>query len=86
MRDYELTVITKGEFDLAEFLKKLKVKIIKEAKSVERPLAYAIAKLNKAVYSYVEVEADPAVISDLENKLRLENKVIRHLIIWREDR
>lgn len=86
MRDYELTVISKGEFDLAEFLKKLKVKIIKEAKSVERPLAYPIAKQSKGVYSYVEIEADPAVISDLENKLRLENKILRHLIIWREDR
>lgn len=86
MRDYELTVISKGEFDLAEFLKKLKIKIIKEAKSVERPLAYPIAKQNKGVYSYVEIEADPAVIGDLENKLRLENKVLRHLVIWREDR
>ena len=86
MRDYELTVITKGEFDLAEFLKKLKIKIIKEAKSMERPLAYTIAKQDKGVYSYVEIEADPAIIADLENKLRLENKIIRHLIIWREDR
>ncbi|MDO8514883.1 MAG: 30S ribosomal protein S6 [bacterium] len=86
MRDYELTVISKGEFDLAEFLKKLKVKIIKESKSVERPLAYPIAKQTKGVYSYVEVEMDPSAIAELENQLRLENKIIRHLIVWREDR
>lgn len=85
MRNYELTVIAKDNFDLEAFLKKLKAKILKADKPVERPLAYDIKKVSKATYSYCEIEIDPGKVLDLENKLKLEDKVLRHLLIWRGD-
>lgn len=86
MKDYELTVVSKEGFDLEAFLKKLKAKVLKADKPVERPLAYDIKKASKGVYSYCEIEIDPKDVLDLENKLLLETKVLRHLLIWREDR
>ncbi|OGG05656.1 30S ribosomal protein S6 [Candidatus Gottesmanbacteria bacterium RIFCSPHIGHO2_01_FULL_42_12] len=84
MNEYELTVLAKDGLDLEAFLKKLKVKILKTAKSEERLLAYEINKQKKGVYSYCEIEADPSVISDLEAKLKLDDKVLRSLIIIKE--
>ncbi len=81
-----MTVIFRGEFDLEAFLKKLKIKILKVGKPVERPLAYDIKRQNKAIFSYCELEMTPSDVSDLENKLKLEDKVLRHLLVWREDR
>ena len=84
MRVYELTVISKGGFDLEVFLKKLKIKVLKADKPVERPLAYDIKKQKKAVYSYCEVEMSPSAVKDLETKLKLDDNVLRHLIVVRE--
>ncbi len=84
MREYELTVVAKDGFDLEAFLKKLKIKVLKVAKPVEKSLAYEILGQKKGVYSYCEIESDPKAILDIEAKLKLDDKVLRHLIIYKE--
>ncbi len=43
-------------------------------------LAYPIKKVRHGTYILVQFEAETSILSDLEAKLRLEDKIIRHLI------
>jgi small subunit ribosomal protein S6 len=86
MAKYEITfVFSKDNKILVEALKKdlesAKAKIIKEEDWGVKPLAYPIDKKTEAAYLYFEVEIEPAKIKKLEEKLRLEEALIRHLIV-----
>jgi len=89
MRTYELTYIVPGEFEekeipkVTEKVKKLLSdgKIIKEKFWGKRKLAYPIKKNDWGFYITVVLETEPENIKKIESKLKLEEDVIRHLII-----
>lgn len=89
MTDYELTVIfagSLGEKEIDVEVKELttlltsngaKIKIKKDP--VKKALEYEIAKNKEGYYVYFEFSADS--ISEIEKKLKLKEKIIRHLLI-----
>lgn len=58
-----------------------KGKIAKENALGVRELAYPIDKQNKAEYYLVEFEAEAEILKNLDQKLRLSESVIRHLLV-----
>ena len=49
-----------------------------------RQLAYQINKLNKAHYLCLNIEADQAVMSELEHAFRFNDAVLRHLTVQKK--
>ncbi|HIE44020.1 MAG TPA: 30S ribosomal protein S6 [Candidatus Omnitrophica bacterium] len=88
MNSYELTLICKPDLKeekqkkVIEGLKKIiggtKVKVDLWGK---RPLAYDIKKKKEGVYYLLSFEAKPEILPTLEKELRLEEDVIRYLIV-----
>jgi small subunit ribosomal protein S6 len=86
MKKYEATFIfTKENKKLAEsieaHLKAIGAKVGKKDDWGVKPLAYPIKKLTEAAYLYFEFETEPAKIKDLETKLKLEESLLRRLIV-----
>lgn len=86
MAKYEITfVFEKSNKKIAERLKKYinlaKAKIIKEEDWGVKPLAYPIKKFTEAAYIYFEFETDPKGIKILEDKIKLEEELLRHLLV-----
>lgn len=93
MRDYELTVLlkpdlTEKELDkevklLSDLLEKNGAKIKSKKDAVRRVLAYPVAKQTQAYYVYLELEMESDKVAGVDEKLRLEEKVIRYLLVKR---
>ncbi len=49
-----------------------------------RQLAYQINKLSKAHYLCLNIEADQAVMSELEHAFRFNDAVLRHLVVQKK--
>ena len=49
-----------------------------------RQLAYTINKLNKAHYLCLNIEADQAVMGELEHAFRFNDAVLRHLTVQKK--
>ena len=91
IRDYELTLILdpklkdkdfKGlEEKIEKLLKDAKVKIEKKDDWGTKDLAYPISKSNQGRYLFFVLKADPSSFVELEKKLRLEEKIIRYLLV-----
>ncbi|OGD63604.1 30S ribosomal protein S6 [Candidatus Beckwithbacteria bacterium RBG_13_42_9] len=86
MSKYEVTLLfDKDEKDakkIAEAIfKSAKVKVVKEEDWKVKPLAYRIKGLDEAHYCLWQVEADPKQLPDLQNRITLEEKVVRNLVV-----
>lgn len=91
MKDYELTLIfipdlTEDKIDA--MLKEWKVKVKTKEVWGRRVLAYPLLPAAKAgkkhkegIYVMMKVELKPEEVGELERNLRLEEKVLRHLIV-----
>lgn len=97
MRDYELTVLLQDDIS-DEALEQKKARLAElcagdaaGAESVEiddqsaQSLSYEINHYNRAHYLLLSFKTEPARIAELETKLRLDEEVLRHLVIRRED-
>ncbi len=90
MRDYELTVLFKGDLEekevdkgvknLSDLLTKIGAKIKSKKDPAKKVLAYEINKQRDAFYVYFEVSLEPANVLEMETKIRLMDNVLRHLI------
>lgn len=58
-------------------------KIAKEDLWGKRPLAYPIKRQTSGFYAHFEIEADPKDAKGLDKSLRLEEDVLRYLLIRR---
>jgi len=58
-------------------------KVTKEDLWGERDLAYPIKKNTKGYYVHFEFETDPALAKDLDKNLKVEEDIIRYLLIRR---
>lgn len=94
MRDYELVLVLDPELNSSERKKQLtKVKkIITEAKGKVRTendwglkdLAYPVGKRNRGYYFFMQVQLAESGPAGLEQKMKLEKGLIRHLLVRAE--
>ena len=78
MRKYELI--------LRRLFKKIerwigKGKILSQKSWGRRELAYPIKKEREGVYLFLELEMEPEKGGEIERKLRLEEDILRHLLV-----
>lgn len=91
LRNYELTVLTSSDLEEKEVDKNVKVlteifasegaKINKKSDPLKKSLAYEISKKREGFYVYFELELESDKVSDLENKIKLVDNVIRYLLV-----
>lgn len=87
MNSYYLTLVLKPDLEekaqkeLLDGLKKKFDKVIKEDLWGVRDLAYPIKKQTKGFYAHFEIEADPQIAKGLDKILKLEEDIIRYLLV-----
>ncbi len=94
MRNYELVIVTDGKATAAK-KKTILEKIEKLVTSVKgkvgkvkdfgtKELAYKINKSETGSYQIIDLELEGSGAKDISNKLRLENDLIRYLLIRKD--
>ncbi len=89
MNNYYLTLVLKPDLEekerkeLLERLKKKFDNVVKEDLWGVKDLAYPIKKQTKGFYVHFELEADPKNAKGLDKILKLEEDILRYLIIRR---
>ena len=87
MSNYYLTVLVKNDFDekerkeLFESIKKNFAKLSKEDLWGSRDLAYPIKHNEKAFYAHFEFEGEPSKIPSLDKSLKLNEDILRYLLL-----
>ena len=86
MAKYELTFLfDKNKKDmpsiLEKYIKDTGAKKITQDDWGVKPLAYQIKKRDQAQYLHFTAEIDPGKISSLEQAIRLDENLLRHLIV-----
>lgn len=95
MRDYELVFIVTPEFDeaaTADIVDKVKSWITESSGSIEsveewgrQKLAYLIRNHKEGQYYLFKIKLEPAAVATLERNFRLQESILRFLIINRDD-
>jgi len=95
MRDYELVIIVTPEIDetaTAEVVDKVKNWITEVGGSIEsfeewgrQKLAYLIRKSKEGQYYLFNLKLEPTAVVNLERNFRLQESILRFLIIKKED-
>ncbi|PIP63285.1 30S ribosomal protein S6 [Candidatus Roizmanbacteria bacterium CG_4_9_14_3_um_filter_33_18] len=84
---YELTFLVKEEIEaknVKELIESCKGKVTKEDKWGEKTLAYTIKKNHTALFYNFQIEIDKKSVLELKNKLNLNEKILRYLLLVRE--
>lgn len=87
MNPYYLTLILKPELeekarkDILETVSKKFAKVEKEDLWGARDLAYPIKHNKKGWYAHYHFEAEPKVIAGLDRELKMNEDIIRYLLI-----
>lgn len=84
---YEITFLIKEEGELKnikDLIESYKGKVTKEEKWGEKTLAYIIKKNHTALFYNFQFEVDKKNVLELKNKLNLNEKVLRYLLLVRE--
>lgn len=95
MREYELVFIVTPEFDetaTADIVEKVKAWITESGGSIEsfeewgrQKLAYLIRNHKEGQYYLFNIKLDPSAVNTLERNFRLQESILRFLIINREE-
>ena len=56
-------------------------KVVDAGKPEKKKLAYDIQKMDEGVYCFMKIEADAEFPAKLEERLRIQNNVLRYLIV-----
>ena len=96
MKAYELlffVALTISDEDRVAVMKRIETTIAEGAGKVDnvdewgkRKLAYEINGLTDGDYTLVNFHADPQNVAELDRVLRINDAVVRHMIVKREDR
>ena len=96
MKAYELLFFitpTISDEDRVAVMKRIETTIAEGAGTVDnvdewgkRKLAYEINGLTDGDYTLVNFHADPQNVAELDRVLRINDAVVRHMIVKREDR
>lgn len=91
MNSYLLTLVLKPNLEekerkelLSSVTQKLlgaEGKIKREDLWGEKTLAYPIKKQTKGYYAHFEIETDPKLAKDLDNVLKVEEDILRYLLV-----
>lgn len=91
MRLYDIVVLVtpdlseeEGTKVLADYRKLLTdggAQIIRDETWGRRRLAYPILRKREAAYHHFQVNAEPALVAEVERRLRLSDQVLRHLAV-----
>ena len=84
---YELTFLTKEEAELKnvkELIESFKGKVTREEKWGEKTLAYSIKKNHTALFYNFLFEIDKENVLEFKNKLNINEKILRYLLLVRE--
>ena len=91
MNDYEMMLIVKANADesvinataesLKEVITSMKGEITKEDKLGNKELAYPIKKELTGYYFVYDFKADTDLVNELDRKAKIDENVIRHMII-----
>lgn len=92
--NYELTILlspnlaekelAKETKNLADLLEKTGAKVTKKLEPAKKVLAYEIKKYKEAHYLYLELELKPEMVSAIDQKLKLEENVVRWLLVRKD--
>ncbi len=93
MRQYELMLIISGgvaedktkeiSTKLKKLLESLGGKILKQKELEKKRLAYRIYSQDFGYYSVINFSLEPEKLEDFESQLRLEEEILRHIIIFK---
>lgn len=96
MKAYELLFIVAPSIDeesRAAVMKRIETTISDAKGTIEnvdnwgkRKLAYEINGLTDGDYTLIDFHADPADVAELDRVLRINDAVVRHMIVKRTDR
>lgn len=86
MKNYQATFVLNKDDDktaknIEDIFKTAGAKVTQKEDWGIRKLAYLIKKQNKAKYLYFEFEIDPVKMPKLEAKLKLEENIMRSLVV-----
>lgn len=91
MRLYDIVVLvtpdvseeesTKLAADYKKILTDGGAEIVKDEPWGRRRLAFPILRKKEAYYHYVQVSAEPAIVAELERRLKLSDQILRHLAV-----
>lgn len=95
MNKYEIMFIVRPDIEEAE-IKKIaedmkvvltngKATIVEEKSMGQRELAYEVKKFNTGYYFLYVVEASSEIIDEFDRVVRINENIIRHLIVKVED-
>ena len=95
MNKYEIMFIVKATMESADVKKSaetyknlietLKGKVVEAKELGEKKLAYPIRKELNGYYYVMQVEANKEAIQEFDRKIRLDETILRHLIIRQEE-
>ena len=95
MNKYEIMFIVKATMESTDIKKcaesfksligDLKGKVVEYKELGEKKLAYPIKKELNGYYFVMQVEANKDTIQEFDRKIRLDENVLRHLIIRKEE-
>lgn len=95
MRNYEVVYIVHPEVDpdgLAAIQDSIKSVVERDGGAVvkvepwgTRPLAYPINDQREGQYVLLQLQLEPVAVADLERSLKLNEQVIRHLVVRLEE-
>jgi small subunit ribosomal protein S6 len=95
MRDYELVIIITPEIDeaaTADIIDKVKSWITDSGGSIEsfeewgrQKLAYLVRNQKEGQYYLFNLKLDPTAVVTLERNFRLQESILRYLIVNREE-
>lgn len=87
MNSYQLTLLLKNDLDetarrtLLESISKSFGKLVKEDLWGSKNLAYPISHQDKAYFAHFEFESEPNAISSLDKMVKLNEDIIRYLLV-----
>lgn len=91
MKTYELTYIISSEItseeagvtakEVSSFVESKEGAILKSENPVAKTLSYPIKKFGSGYFVVLEFSAEPEKIKELEEKLKKDDKILRHLIM-----
>jgi small subunit ribosomal protein S6 len=94
MNTYELTIILPGGTSSAKkktvqeriekIIKTGKGKVVKTEDWGKIDLAYEIKKETSAVFFFLDLELEPETAKNLKDKLRLDNDIMRYLLVKKD--
>ena len=90
MKKYEAVIIlnpnlsSKADDFIKDFIKLLEANTFKISKQEDvgrRQLSYSINNHNKGHYLLFNIEGDPSKLIEIENKIKYDESIIRHLFV-----